>query len=323
MAVYTRVPAEALADFLRPYGLGEMRSAKGVAEGIENSTYLIDCDDARAVLTLYEKRVAAADLPYFVALADHLQDGPVPVPAVLRTATGETGTGEAIRTLMERPACLYRFHPGVSPTQPTPAQARAAGEAMGALHRRLADFAAERANAIGHAAWSSLAAGLTGALDGIEPGLEAVVADALVRLADWPSDLPTGTIHADLFPDNVLMLDDRVTGVIDWTFACTDALAYDLAVAHGAWCFDDEGRGFDGLVGAALVAGYHSARPLEARERAALPMLAQGAALRFLLTRAHDWLHTPADALVRRKDPVPYRRRLAFYADRANEGVWG
>lgn len=317
MAVYTRVPAEALADFLRSYGLGSLRSAKGVAEGIENSTYLIDADAGRAVLTLYEKRVAAGDLPYFVALADHLQDGEVPVPAVLRT-----DTGEAVRTLMERPTCLYRFHPGVSPTRPTPVQARAAGEALGALHRDLADFAGERPNAMGHAAWPGLAATLAGSLDGIEPGLDAVVADALTRLIDWPGDLPIGAIHADLFPDNVLMLDDRVTGVIDWTFACTDALAYDLAVAHGAWSFDEEGRTFDAAVGAALVAGYGSVRALTSAERAALPLLAQGAALRFLLTRAHDWLHTPADALVRRKDPVPYRRRLAFYADPENRGVW-
>ena len=317
MAVYTHVPAEALADFLRPYGLGALRAAKGVAEGIENSTYLIDCEDGRAVLTLYEKRVAAADLPYFVALADHLQQGPVPVPAVLRT-----DAGEAVRTLMDRPTCLYRFHAGVSPTRPTSGQARAAGEALGALHQRLADFAGERANALGRASWGGLAARLAGSLDGIEAGLEATVADALARLESWPADLPTGAIHADLFPDNVLMLDDRVTGVIDWTFASTDALAYDLAVAHGAWCFDDEGRDFDRGLGAALVAGYEAVRPLGTPERVGLPLLAQGAALRFLLTRAHDWLHTPADALVRRKDPVPYRRRLAFYADRENQGVW-
>ena len=163
-----------------------MRSAKGVAEGIENSTYLIDTDGGQAVLTLYEKRVAAADLPYFVALADHLQDGPVPVPAVLRT-----GSGEAIRTLMGRPACLYRFHPGLSPTRPTRTQARAAGEALGDLHRRLADFSGDRPNAMGHRTWPALAAGLAGALDGIEAGLEAVVAGALRAaggLARRPAD---------------------------------------------------------------------------------------------------------------------------------------
>ncbi len=319
MAVYTHVPADALADFLRPYGLGALRSAKGIAEGVENSTYLLEADAGRAVLTLYEKRVAATDLPYFVALADHLQGGDVPVPAVLRTEAGE-----AIRTLMGRPACLYRFQDGVSPAAPSPGQAWAAGEAMGRLHAQLADFGAERPNALGPAAWRALADGMGAALDTMEPALEATVAHALDRLeGGWPMDLPAGTIHADLFPDNVLMRGDRVTGVIDWTFACTDVGAYDLAVAHGAWSFDAHGRQFERRVGDALVAGFDSARQLSAPERAALPLLAQGAALRFLLTRAHDWLHMPADALVRRKDPVPYRRRLDFYADTANAEIWG
>ena len=263
--------------------------------------------------------VAAADLPYFVALADHLQDGDVPVPAVLRT-----DSGEAVRTLMGRPACLYRFHDGISPTAPSVEQARAAGEAMGRLHARLADFRPTRPNTLDLPAWRALANAMGSALDTVEAGLQGLVVDALDRLErSWPADLPIGTIHADLFPDNVLMLGDRVSGVIDWTFACTDVRAYELAVAHGAWAFDSEGRRYERAVGDALVAGFSSTQRLEAAERSALPLLAQGAALRFLLTRAHDWLHTPAEALVRRKDPVPYRRRLTFYADPANAGIWG
>ena len=319
MAVYTPVPADALAEFLRPYDLGALRSAKGIAEGVENTTFLVETDAGRAVLTLYEKRVAAADLPYFVAIADHLQGGEVPIPAVFRT-----GEGEAVRTLMGRPACLYRFCDGISPAVPMPGQARAAGEALGRLHARLADFAGTRRNALDTAGWRAIANGLGPALDTIEPGLRAIVARALDRVeGGWPTGLPTGTIHADLFPDNVLMLGDWVTGVIDWTFACTEVRAFDLAVAHGAWAFDAGGGQFDPAVGRSLVAGFDSAVGLSAAERAALPLLAQGAALRFLLTRAHDWLHTPADALVRRKDPVPYRRRLDFYADPANGAVWG
>lgn len=318
MAVYTPVPADVLATFLRPYALGPLRSAKGVAEGVENSTFLIQTGDDRFVLTLYEMRVAADDLPYFVALADHLQGGEVPVPCVLRTEEGE-----AIRSLCGRPACLYRYHPGLWSAAPTPGQAQAAGEALGRLHDRLTSFPQERPNALGPASWRAMADRLAGRLDSIEPGLEATVRAALVRLErDWPDDLPRGPIHADLFPDNVLMLNDRVTGVIDWTFACTDLSAYDLAIAHGAWAFTDDGRSCDSAVGTALVGGFSSVRPLSDRERAALPILAQGAALRFLLTRAQDWLHTPADALVRRKDPVSYRRRLDHYADPANEGHW-
>ena len=319
MAVYTPVPPDALARFLDGYDLGRLRSAKGIAEGVENTTYLIDTSDARLVLTLYEKRVEAADLPFFVALADHLHAAGQPVPGVLRRRDGD-----AVGTLCGRPACLYRFLPGVSPEVPTAGEARAAGEALGSMHRALADFAPVRPNALGPAAWRLLADDTGTALDAIEPGLGGVVTAALGRLeAGWPRDLPRATIHADLFPDNVLMLGERVAGVIDWTFACAEVRAYDLAVAHGAWAFDATGGRFDEGVGAALVAGYADAHGLSAVERAALPALAQGAALRFLLTRAWDWLHTPADALVRRKDPVPCRRRLEFYADPANAGVWG
>ena len=318
MAVYTRVPVDALARFLAGFDVGGLVSAKGIAEGVENTTYLIDTAADRFVLTLYEKRVAAADLPYFVALADHLVAAGQPVPAVVRDRTGQ-----AIGTLGGRPACLYRFAPGVGPDTPDEAQARAAGEALGSMHRALARFAPVRPNALGPAAWRRLAGDLGADLDRIEPGLAGVVADALDRLeGGWPDDLPRGTIHADLFPDNVLMLGDRVSAVIDWTFACTDIRAYDLAIAHGAWAFDGEGRRYDPAIGAALVAGYDVACGLSDAERAALPMLAQGAALRFLLTRAWDWLHTPADAIVRRKDPAPYRRRLAFYADPTQAEVW-
>ncbi|HVJ03498.1 MAG TPA: phosphotransferase, partial [Sphingomonas sp.] len=133
--------------------------------------------------------------------------------------------------------------------------------------------------------------------------------------AEWPTGLATCAIHADLFPDNVLMLGDRVTGLIDFYFACTDIRAYDLAVSHGAWSFDATGRDFDPAVGGALIEGYSSSFGLSAEERAALPVLAEGAALRFFLTRAWDWLNTPADAMVTRKDPLAYRRRLDFYAE--------
>ncbi len=318
MAVYTPVPADALARFLTGFELGRVRSAKGIAEGVENTTYLVETTVGRFVLTLYEKRVAADDLPFFVALSDHLHAAGQPVPEVLRARDGR-----AIGTLCGRPACLYRFLPGVSPEAPTAAEARGAGEALGAMHRALADFAPTRSNALGPAAWRRLAEEMGGALDEVEPGLRGVATAALERLdSGWPGDLPHATIHADLFPDNMLMLGTCVTGVIDWTFACTEVRAYDLAVAHGAWTFDASGERFDPAVGEALVAGYAGAHGLSPAERAALPALAQGAALRFLLTRAWDWLHTPADALVRRKDPVPCRRRLEFYADPANEGVW-
>lgn len=310
MAVYTQVPAEMLADFLTRYDVGELVSAKGIAEGVENTNYLVETTRDRFILTLYEKRVAADDLPFFLALLDHLAAKGLPVPPAVADRAGR-----AIQELAGRPACLIRFLPGVSVTRPSAAQAEAAGAALAGLHRAAADFAPTRPNAMGLMSWRALleqcGAQSDGGLDTIQPGLFDRVAQALRAVeADWPTGLPIGPIHADLFPDNVLMLGSRVTGLIDFYFACTDVTAYDLAVMHSAWAFDGTGGPADPAVGAALLAGYG---PLSADERAALPVLARGACIRFLLSRAWDWLNTPADALVTRKDPLAYLARLDWY----------
>ncbi|MDJ0278598.1 homoserine kinase [Sphingomonas sp. 2R-10] len=309
MAVYTQVSAEALARFLSGYDHGELVSAKGIAEGVENSNYLVDTTTGRFILTLYEKRVDLADLPFFFAMTDALADAGNPVPRALPDRAGQV-----IQTLEGRPACLIEFLSGVSVSHPTPGQAHAAGAALGALHRSLAGFAPVRANSMGVAAWPKLFADCAADLDTIRPGLHDRVGDALdAVLADWPRDLPTGTIHADLFPDNVLMLGDRVTGLIDFYFACTDITAYDVAITHSAWSFDATGRPLDPAIGRALLTGYATQATLSTAEVAALPLLAKGACLRFLLTRAWDWINTPADALVTRKDPLAYLRRLDWY----------
>lgn len=309
MAVYTHVSAEALGAFLARYDHGELVSAKGIAEGVENSNYMVDTTRGRYILTLYEKRVAAADLPFFMAMLDHLADRGNLVP---RAFPDREGT--LIQTLEGRPACLIEFLQGVSVSFPTPAQAHAAAAAMGAMHRDLADFTGVRPNALGVDSWRPLLARCGRDLDTIAPGLFDRVDAALGAVeAAWPADLPVSAIHADLFPDNVLMLGDRVTGLIDFYFACTDIRAYDLAVLHGSWAFDADGAPLDPAVGHALVEGYAGAFPISAAERAALPVLARGACIRFLLTRAWDWLNTPADALVTRKDPLAYLRRLDAY----------
>ncbi|WP_174273216.1 homoserine kinase [Sphingomonas bacterium] len=311
MAVYTHVPAEALAEFLTRFDVGTLVSAKGIAEGVENSNYLVDTSGGRFILTLYEKRVAAGDLPFFLALLDHLAARGNPVPPAVADCEGRT-----IHVLEGRPACLIRFLPGVSLTRPTPAQARAAAKAMAAMHRSLADFAPERPNALGHRAWAPLFARCGPDLDGIDPDLRATLQRGLdTVLPAWPLSGDRLVIHADLFPDNVLMRGDAVTGLIDFYFACSDLRLYDLAIMHSAWCFDPSGARYDDGVSAALLAGYAEGFPLSAEDRAILPTLAMGACIRFALTRAWDWLNTPADALVTRKDPLAYTRRLAFYRD--------
>jgi homoserine kinase type II len=309
MAVYTHVPAEEMAALVRRYGAGELRSAKGIAEGVENSNYLVEAEKARFILTLYEKRVDAGDLPFFLALLDHLADAGLPVPRALKDESGVQ-----IQTVSGRPACLIEFLEGVSLSHPTPVQARATGEMLGRMHGALADFTLERPNALGPADWRPLA-DRCGDVDSIAPGLTARIARELDYLdAHWPHDLPRAVIHADLFPDNVLVLGDRVTGMIDFYFACTEVRAWDVAVTHSAWSFSADGRDHDPAIGRALIDGYQASFGLSGAERAALPVLARGSALRFILTRAWDWLNTPADALVTRKDPLAYLRRLDFYA---------
>ena len=310
MAVYTAVPAEALAAFLERYEVGELVSAKGIAEGVENSNYLVDTTRGRFILTLYEKRVSAGDLPFFLALLDHLDAKGAPVPPAIADRDGR-----AIQVLEGRPACLIRFLPGVSLSHPSRAQALAAGIALGDLHRAVADFAPTRPNSMGVDSWRPLFERCGRSLDGIAPGLYDDLGFALDgTLPAWTDErLDRCAIHADLFPDNVLMLGDRVAGLIDFYFACTDIRVYDLAITHSAWSFDARGSRYDAEVGEALVAGYERRFPLSPPERARFVTLAAGSCIRFALSRAWDWLNTPPDALVTRKDPLAYMRRLHHY----------
>ena len=312
MAVYTQVSAEALAAFLSRFDHGELVSAKGIAEGVENSNYLVDTTRGRFILTLYEKRVHLDDLPFFFSMIDHLGARGLPVPCALPDRDGVV-----IQQLEDRPACLIEFLTGVSVSHPTNAQAFAAGAAMGQMHEALADFPLVRPNSMGVESWRPLFDRCGRDLDGIAPGLYDDVGFALDDvLSAWPDHLPTGTIHADLFPDNVLMRGDAVSGLIDFYFACTDIRIYDLAVMHAAWSFDAGGRAHDKAVGDALIQGYSRSFPLSDPEQAAFPVLATGACIRFTLSRAWDWLNTPADALVTRKDPLAYLRRLNAYEAR-------
>jgi homoserine kinase type II len=326
MAVYTTLSAADLAMLIGEYDAGELVSAKGIAEGVSNSNWLIETTGpeglgARFILTMYEARVDMADLPFFLGLLDHLAAKGSPVPRTIHDRSGA-----AYRLVGGKAVALIEFLPGVSVDTPTPAQARAVGEALAGVHLDAADFAGERPNAMNLPHWRELfgACGADG-LAAIDAGLPGMVERELAFLeANWPSGLPRSVIHADLFPDNVLLLGGQVTGLIDFYFACTDVTAYDLAVTHAAWSFGRDGT-FRPSIAEALVAGYVARRPLSGAERDALPLLARGAALRFMATRAYDWLHTPADALVTRKDPLDFARRLSFYTtegERAFPGLF-
>jgi homoserine kinase type II len=313
MAVYTHVSAEDMALLVRRFEAGELISAKGIAEGVENSNYLVETDQGRFIFTIYEKRVDPADLPFFFAMIDHLVARGCPVPRALADASGTH-----IITHSGKHMAMMEFLPGLSVSNPTPDQAWAVGHALAHMHGALADFTLTRPNSLGLAGWADLAHRCGDDLDRIQLGLKHRVAVELDWLAaQWPRDLPVSAIHADLFPDNVLMIGDVVGGLIDFYFACTDIRAWDLAVAHAAWSFSADGERYDAAVGGAIIGGYDAGIGRNDAEKAAFIVLARGACLRFLLTRAWDWLNTPADALVMRKDPLAFLRRLDFYAAQA------
>jgi homoserine kinase type II len=308
MAVYTEVADEELDAFIASYGIGALTSCKGIAEGVENSNYLVQTEAGHYILTLYEKRVAPKDLPYFLALMEHLAARGIRCPLPVHDCEGRT-----LRKLAGRPAALINFLDGVSVRRASIEQCASLGKALGRLHVAGASFQQTRANSLSLSDWGPLANAIGERADTVIRGLAAEIGKELAYLAKaWPRDLPQGVIHADLFPDNVCFLGQEVSGLIDFYFACTDMLAYDIAICLNAWCFESDAS-FNITKARAFLQAYEGVRPLNANELAALPTLARGAALRFLLTRSYDCLNTDGKALVKRKDPNEYLRKLRFH----------
>ena len=308
MAVYTEVTAEDLADLLAGYDIGRLVSMKGIAEGVENTNYLVTTEHGDYILTLYEKRVDCSDLPFFVGLLDYLAAQSVPCPVPIHDRSGR-----ALHTLCQRSAALFSFLPGISVKRPSVAQCAAIGAQLAELHLAGRGFEMRRENSLSLAGWERLRADLGDHADELWHGLGELLDSELAFLrAAWPGGLPEGVIHADLFPDNVLFLDGDVSGMIDFYFACNDLLAYDIAICLNAWCFESD-HSFNITKARAFLESYRGVRPMGAAETEALPVLARGAALRFLLTRAYDWFHTAPEAYVRPKPPDEYLRKLRFH----------
>ena len=318
MAVYTTVSDDELTEFLNRYDLGEVLAFKGIAEGVENSNFLLQTEHGNHILTLYEKRVAPEDLPYFLALMRHLAakgvDCPLPIAAC---------DGSALQSLCGRPAAIISFLEGLWPRRIHPFHCRELGAGLARMHLAGADFAMTRPNNLSIDGWRPLLEACGPRSDEVRPALFGELNEELGKLeSEWPEELPQGVIHADLFPDNVFFRNERLTGFIDFYFACNDALAYDVAVCLNAWCFEPDGS-FNITKAQQLLASYRAVRPLDERELLALPLLCRGAALRFLLTRLFDWLNHPPGAFVKPKDPLEYYRKLRFHADCDGPGAYG
>jgi homoserine kinase type II len=318
MAVYTDVGDEELTAFIRDYDIGEVVSCKGIAEGVENSNFLLRTERGTFILTLYEKRVQPQDLPFFIALMEHLAGQGIACPTPVKARDGV-----ALRSLCGRPAAIVTFLDGLWPRRILPFHCAGVGDALAKLHLAGSSFAMRRPNNLSVAGWRPLFEACEARAHEVKPGLTQELGQELAELEQrWPTDLPVGTIHADLFPDNVFFRGEAVSGLIDFYFACTDFLAYDVAICLNAWCFESDGD-FNVTKARQLLSHYRSKRPLSEPEYAALPLLARGSALRFLLTRLYDLLNHPEGALVRPKDPLEYLRKLRFHRGIARTSAYG
>jgi len=318
MAVYTDITEGELGAFLKNYPVGQLLSYKGIAEGSENSNFLLHTSAAAYILTLYEKRVDRADLPFFLGLMEHLAKRGISCPLPVHRSDGAV-----IGELAGRPAALITFLEGMWLRRPSAVHCREVGKALASLHLAGADFPLSRANALAIDGWRKLWDGARPRADEVEKGLaHEVDSDFELLGRSWPTTLPAGVIHADLFPDNVFFLGETLSGLIDFYFACNDFYAYDVATCLNAWCFE-KGHAFNLTKGTALLAGYQSVRPLSPAERDALPVLARGSALRFMLTRLYDWLTIPDGALVQKRDPIEYIRKLRFHRQITSASEYG
>lgn len=318
MAVYTDITEDDLRNFLTQYDVGSLTSYKGIAEGVENSNFLLHTTKDPLILTLYEKRVEKSDLPFFLGLMQHLAakglSCPLPLPRK---------DGELLGELSGRPAALISFLEGMWLRKPEAKHCREVGKALAAMHLAGEGFEIKRLNALSVEGWKVLWDKSEARADEVEKGLKDEIRPEIDYLAaHWPKNLPAGVIHADLFQDNVFFLGDELSGLIDFYFACNDLLAYDVSICLNAWCFEKDGA-YNVTKGKALLEGYQSVRPLSEAELEALPLLARGSALRFFLTRLYDWLTTPEGALVVKKDPLEYLRKLRFHRSIATVAEYG
>ena len=318
MAVYTDVSDAELAAFLSAFDLGRVLSFKGIAEGVENSNFFLSTERGSFILTLYEKRVREEDLPFFLGLLEHLSAKGIPCSLPVRARDGKTW-----RTLNGKPAALMTFLSGLSPKRPDAAQCAELGTALARLHLAGADYKLARTNALALDGWKTLVKQCEPKANAVHMGLAAMIGSELRWLEQhWPHGLPQGVIHADLFPDNVFFMEGRLSGLIDFYFACNDAYAYDITVCLNSWCFENDGA-FNITKGSALLTAYRAIRPLSDAEVVALPILARGSAFRFLLTRLYDWINRDANALVKVKDPREYLTKLRFHQTAPSAAAYG
>ena len=305
MAVYTHLSENDVTRFLQDYSCGHLQSFVGIAQGVENTNYIITTDRDKYILTIFEARTNPADLPFFFAYMEHLKREGINCPVVIDNKIGK---------IKGKAAVLISFLDGANIKSPeiSPNLCFQMGEFLARMHVASASFTLNRPNSMSLPTWQALFNRFTFRADQVSEGLHGVIKDELSRARNTLAlDLPCGVVHADAFPDNVFQRNGKISGIIDFYFSATDFFVYDLAITLNAWCFE---KGVLKSNNArAMIEGYESVRKLTDKEKDAFSDIAGIAALRILMTRTHDFIfHDPAN-LVHPKDPVEYRMILEHH----------
>ena len=313
MAVYTNLNENQIKDFLKLYNIGELISFSGITEGIENSNFHLKTSNGNYILTIFEKRVDIKDIPFFIKIMLHLNKNGYYCPEPICDKNNKF-----LQKLKGKPTIIVNFLKGKSQNNVTIEDCNQVGSSMGLMHLSSKDFELKRDNSLSIKGWQTLIKNCNNSvpvnvLNKLQPELMKDIQNSFDFVSKfWPHDLPKGFIHGDFFPDNVFFINDKITGVIDFYFSCTDILAYDLAIAINAWCFDKQ-YNFQDKKYHALLNGYNSKRKLSKDEEFFLPLLCQAASLRFLLTRLFDWVNTPIEANVVLKNPEEYIKKHKYF----------
>lgn len=318
MAVYTKISDSEIAALLQNYDIGTIKYLKAIEQGIDNSNYFLTTDVNKYIFTIYEDRIEEGELPFFLGLMQHLSDKNIPCPVPLQNKNGDN-----LSRINNRPCAIVSFLNGKSTSEITKNHTSELGHYMAKMHIAASDFSMQRENNLALKDWGKIFNQVKSDADKIQKGLSSQIEQELGFLTvNWPKSLYSGVIHADLFPDNVFFENDHLAGIIDFYFACNDFLIYDFAICLNAWCFDSPDN-LNKEKAKAMFDSYNSVRPVSEEELKALPVLARGAAMRFLLTRLHAWFNPAEDALVKPKDPMEYVEKLNFHSKITSYSQYG
>ena len=311
MAVYTKLSESDINNFFSKYNLGEIKSYKGIKQGIENTNYFVQTKKGKFILTVYEKRIEEKDLPFFISLMRNLYDKNFPSPQPMININGSY-----ISEILGKKAAVVSFLEGNAKEVLNPNDCYEVGINTAKLHLITKNLTGTRKNKLSINSWRKIYNRVKNDCSKIHSNLPNIIEKNLDEIEkNWPKNIPSGIIHADLFPDNIFFMNNKLSGIIDYYFSCNDFYAFEIAICLNALCFEgkSENLSFNVTKAKKFIDGYSSVRKINEEEKLNLKILCQGAAIRFLLTRVFDYLNLTEGAIVKIKDPVEYLKRLEFH----------